>query len=186
LEPIPSHVLPVGAYPSACWPPPKDLALSWARPRSQADGKEDDMKRREFLVSSSVGLGAGLATLTATGLTTDTKQPPPPQAAPPSTQQPQVARPRYEFEVDIVEGQCGPHKTGQKIKYPDEKGKICAWLMDAMSGAVRVLEYGGTLPWLYKGTPYEKVIDPNGITTEFIRCPDPSRVVVAKITRRRV
>jgi hypothetical protein len=31
-----------------------------------------------------------------------------------------------------------------------------------------------------------KVIDPSGITTEFIRCPDPTRVVVAKITRRRV
>jgi hypothetical protein len=58
--------------------------------------------------------------------------------------------------------------------------------MDSMNGAIRVLEYGGTLPWLYKGTPYEKVIDPNGITTEFIRCPDPSRVIVAKITRRRV
>jgi len=31
-----------------------------------------------------------------------------------------------------------------------------------------------------------KVIDPDGVTTEFIRCPDPTRVVVAKITRRRV
>ena len=58
--------------------------------------------------------------------------------------------------------------------------------MDAMNGAIRVLEHGGTLPWLYAGTPYEKVIDPNGLTTEFIRCPDPTRVVVAKISRRRV
>ena len=91
-----------------------------------------------------------------------------PQLAPPT-------RIRYEFEVDIVEGNCGPHKAGQKIKYPAEKGQICPWLMDSMSSAIRVLEYGGTLPWLYKGTPYEKVIDPNGITTEFIRCPDPSR-----------
>lgn len=147
------------------------------------------MKRREFLKCSGTGLGAGLAALSLAGpadarqVTQQQTQLP---AKPDSPQQAQPVRPRYEFEVDIVEGNCSPHKAGQKIKYPDEKGKICPWLMDSMSGAVRVLEYGGTLPWLYKGTPYEKVIDPNGITTEFIRCPDPSRVVVAKITRRRV
>ena len=107
-------------------------------------------------------------------------------AKPVPPDQPQVARPRYDFTIDIIEGNCGQHKAGQQIRYPDEKGKICPWLMDSMSGAIRVLEYGGTLPWLYKGTPYEKVIDPNGVTTEFIRCPDPSRVVVAKITRRRL
>lgn len=136
------------------------------------------MKRREFLRDSGTGVAAGLAALTGGGIAT--------AQAPASQQTPRPERPRYEFEVEIVEGKCGPHQTGQKIKYPEEKGKICPWLMDAMGGAVRVLEYGGTLPWLYEGTPYEKVIDPNGITTEFIRCPDPSRVVVAKITRRRV
>ena len=128
------------------------------------------MKRREFIQCSGAGLGASFAALSL-------------QQNP---RQPQVARPRYDFEVEIVEGQCGPHKAGQKLKYPDEKGKICPWLMDSMSGAIRVLEYGGTLPWMYTGTPYEKVIDPDGLTTEFIRCPDPSRVVVAKISRRRV
>jgi uncharacterized repeat protein (TIGR04076 family) len=116
--------------------------------------------------------------------------PPParPAQAPaqPAAQTPQQAPPRYAFEIDIVEGQCGPHKAGQKIKFPDEQGKICPWLMDSMNGAIRVLQYGGTMPWLYTGTPYEKVIDPNGLTTEFIRCPDPSRVVVARISRRRV
>ena len=148
------------------------------------------MKRREFLRNSGTGIGVGLAALSLGGLS-EAQQVPPgagQQAAtqtPPQATQPQVVRLRYEFEVDIVEGQCGPHKAGQKIKYPDEKGKICPWLMDSMSGAVRVLEYGGTLPWLYKGTPYEKVIDPNGLTTEFIRCPDPTRAVVAKISRRR-
>lgn len=147
------------------------------------------MKRREFLTCSGAGVGAGLAALAI----------PRPASAQQATQQqtqlpakpdnPQLAPPvrvRYEFEVDIVEGNCGQHKAGQKIRYPDEQGKICPWLMDSMSGAIRVLQYGGTLPWLYKGTPYEKVIDPNGITTEFIRCPDPSRVVVAKITRRKL
>jgi uncharacterized repeat protein (TIGR04076 family) len=147
------------------------------------------MKRREFLKSSGAGVGAGLATL-AIPRPADARRAAQQQtqlpAKPDNAQQPQVARLRYDFEVDIIEGNCGPHKAGQKIKYPDEKGKICPWLMDSMSGAIRVLEYGGTMPWLYKGTPYEKVIDPNGITTEFIRCPDPSRVVVARITRRKV
>ncbi|MEW5982984.1 MAG: hypothetical protein AB1806_11535 [Acidobacteriota bacterium] len=141
------------------------------------------MNRREFLACSSACLGAGAAGL---GIAAAAEAQQAPTAAQPSPQTPQPARPKYEFEVDIVEGACGQHQAGQKIKYPEEKGKICPWLMDAMSGAVRVLEYGGTLPWLYKGTPYEKVIDPDGLTTEFIRCPDPSRVVVAKISRRRV
>ena len=146
------------------------------------------MKRREFLRCSGTGIGAGLAALSV-GHPAGAQQPAQQaaqQGAPPAAMQPQPARARYQFEVDIVEGECGIHKAGQKIKYPEEKGKICSWLMDSMSGAIRVLEFGGTLPWLYKGTPYEKVIDPNGITTEFIRCPDPTRVVVAKITRRRV
>ena len=139
------------------------------------------MKRREFIQCSGAGIGASLAALSVGAAAAGQQQP-----APQNPRQPQVARPRYEFEVEIVEGQCGPHKAGQKLKYPDEKGKICPWLMDSMSGAVRVLEYGGTLPWMYTGTPYEKVIDPGGLTTEFIRCPDPSRVIVAKISRRRV
>jgi uncharacterized repeat protein (TIGR04076 family) len=139
------------------------------------------MRRREFIQCSGVGIGAGLAALSA-GVAAGGPQ----QPARQNPRQPQVARPRYEFEIEIVEGQCGPHKAGQRLKYPDEKGKICPWLMDSMSGAIRVLEYGGTLPWMYTGTPYEKVIDPDGLTTEFIRCPDPSRVVVAKISRRRV
>ena len=114
----------------------------------------------------------------------------PPEAGPPAAkpdaavQQPR--RRQYDFTVEIVEGKCGPHQAGQTFKYPDEKGKICPWLMDSMNGAIRVLEYGGTMPWLYEGTPYQKVIDPNGLTTEFIRCPDPSRVVVAKVSRRHV
>lgn len=135
------------------------------------------MKRRDFLrCSAGTGVGAGLAALAARG----------DAAAPQAGIQPRPVRPRYAFEVDIVEGQCGLHKAGQTLAYPAEKGAICPWLMDSLSGAIRVLEYGGTLPWLYEGTPYEKVIDPDGVTTEFIRCPDPTRVVVAKITRRRV
>ncbi len=146
------------------------------------------MKRREFLTCSGSGLGAGLAMLSLGGGDPQAAGQPPAQAAAPAAAQgaPQQVRPRYEFAIDIVEGKCGPHQAGQKIKYPDEKGRICPWLMDSMDGFIRVLEYGGTLPWTYKGTPYEKVIDQDGVTTEFVRCPDPSRVVVARITRRRV
>jgi len=51
---------------------------------------------------------------------------------------------------------------------------------------IRVLQYGGTLPWKYEDTPYEKEINPEGVTTEFVRCPDPtSNGVVLKITRKK-
>jgi len=43
-----------------------------------------------------------------------------------------------------------------------------------------------TLPWRYENTPYEKVIDPDGVTTEYVRCPDPTADLVAKITRTAV
>ena len=147
------------------------------------------MNRREFLRCSGSCAAVGAAAV-AGGAGAQQAPPPPPkpatQGAQPDTQAPQPRRRQYEFEIEIVEGKCQPHQAGQKIKYPDEKGKICPWLMDSMNGALRVLEYGGTMPWLYEGTPYQKVIDPNGLTTEFIRCPDPSRVVVARISRRRV
>jgi len=95
----------------------------------------------------------------------------------------------YAYAIEIVEGPAGGcgrgHKPGDVFAYPADKGRICEWLMDSMNGAIRVLKYGGTMPWLYQGTPYEKVIDPDGITTEFIRCPDPTSGLVAKITRTR-
>jgi len=152
------------------------------------------MNRRTFLMCSAT-CAAGSAAAVAAGGAAAAQQPPPPPPVPKAGEQPtpaaantpQVLRRReFDFEIEIVEGKCGPHQAGQKFAYPDEKGKICEWLMDSMSGAIRVLEYGGTMPWLYQGTPYQKVIDPNGLTTEFIRCPDPSRVVVAKISRRKV
>ena len=51
---------------------------------------------------------------------------------------------------------------------------------------IRLLEWGVTLPWKYEGTPYEKVIDADGVTTEYIRCPDPTANLVAKIVRTKV
>ena len=86
------------------------------------------------------------------------------------------------------EGICawmyGRLKVGQKFRYPDDLGEMCPWLVDSATGMIRALEHGGKLGWKYRGTPYEKVIDPDGVTTEFVRCPDPTACgIVIKITR---
>jgi uncharacterized repeat protein (TIGR04076 family) len=76
------------------------------------------------------------------------------------------------------------YQQGQRFSYPEDAGKMCIWLMDSVNGFVRALRYGGTLDWDYEGTPYEKEIDPQGVTTEFVRCPDPTDSgIVVKITR---
>jgi uncharacterized repeat protein (TIGR04076 family) len=110
---------------------------------------------------------------------------------PPSATKPQLAplRRRYQIGIEVVEckGKCVQHNLGEKFLYPVDRGRICPWLLDSMNGAIRVLEFGGTMPWLYEGTPYKKVIDPDGVTTEFIRCPDPTDSgIVVKITRTKV
>jgi len=116
----------------------------------------------------------------------------------------------YEIELEILEGKgatiTGPpfpnlveegicawmlgdadepeKKAGDTFAYPDDMGKLCPWLADSLTGFIRALENGGTLPWKYRGTPYEKEIDPDGVTTEYIRCPDPTASgIVMKITR---
>lgn len=83
-------------------------------------------------------------------------------------------------------GMEGPGlKAGDTFRYPEDLGEMCPWLVEGLTGFVRALEYGGTLPWRYAGTPYEKTIDPDGVTTEFVRCPDPTAAgIVVKITRR--
>jgi uncharacterized repeat protein (TIGR04076 family) len=79
------------------------------------------------------------------------------------------------------------YQTGQRFKYPEDNGKLCQWLLASMDGFIKALRYGGTLPWDYAGTPYEKVIDPDGITTEFVRCPDPSASgIVVKLIRTKI
>lgn len=94
----------------------------------------------------------------------------------------------YEIKIEIVGGEgCDHHRPGDTFKYPDDIGSICPWLLDSIKSMVRVLQFGGTLPWTYEGTDYEKTIDPDGITTEFVRCPDPTDSgVVAKITRSKL
>ena len=112
----------------------------------------------------------------------------------------------YEIELEIVEGKggelssdgnrpdfategiCawmyGSYDVGQKFRYPEDLGELCPWLVDSLTGVIRALEHGGVLPWKYAGTPYEKVIDPEGVTTEFVRCIDPTASgIVIKVTR---
>lgn len=92
----------------------------------------------------------------------------------------------YEIEIEVIQGEgCAHHHLGEKFRYPDDVGKIYPWLLDSVNAMVRVLQFGGTLPWKYAGTPYEKMHDVEGITTEYVRCPDPTGAgVVVKITRR--
>jgi uncharacterized repeat protein (TIGR04076 family) len=92
---------------------------------------------------------------------------------------------RYKIEIEIYEARedtwC--HKKGDKFAYPQDIGKICPWLLSSMHDFLRLLQNGVTLSWKYENTPYEKVIDPDGVTTEYVRCPDPTSALVAKITR---
>ncbi len=100
-------------------------------------------------------------------------------------QEPLVVR-RYDIEIEVVE--VGPrtrcHQVGEKFKWPEDMGRLCHWLGSALDPVVTSLAAGAIYPWRYEGTPYEKVIDLEGVTTEFIRCPDPSDAgIVVKITR---
>lgn len=118
--------------------------------------------------------------------------------------------PDYRFELEICEGNGGPplkkgearprldfakegicawmyyegYQVGQTFKYPEDAGKLCSWVLDSLQSVVTTLEFGGTLPWRYAGTPYEKEIDLDGVTTEFIRCIDPTASgIVVKVKR---
>jgi uncharacterized repeat protein (TIGR04076 family) len=77
--------------------------------------------------------------------------------------------------------------AGQKFRYPEDAGKLCPWLLDSLQSVITTLRFGGTLPWDYEGTPYQKVIDPDGVTTEFVRCIDPTASgIVVKVIRTRL
>jgi uncharacterized repeat protein (TIGR04076 family) len=138
------------------------------------------MNRRDFMGKAGCGLASCLAAAGMAGAagaagqeTTQTPPSPPP------------VRKRYAIEIEIYEARPDTwcHKKGDKFNYPEDWGKLCPWLRGSLNDFVRILESGGTLPWKYEGTPYEKVIDPNGVTTEYVRCPDPTSNLVAKITR---
>lgn len=74
--------------------------------------------------------------------------------------------------------------TGKRFSLPEDRNKICPWLLASIDPMVNALSSGETLGWTYRGTPYEKTIDPDGVTTEFVRCPDPTASgIVVKIIR---
>ena len=78
-------------------------------------------------------------------------------------------------------------RQGQRFTYPDDWGKICPWLASSLDPIIQTLRNGGTLGWQYSGTPYEKEINPDGITTEFVRCVDPTESgIVVKVIRTKL
>jgi len=96
-----------------------------------------------------------------------------------------MARRKYSFELEIYQSGYPYHHEGEKFNYPDDKSKVCSWLLDSANTMIRVLEYDSKLPWTYSGTPYKKRKNKDGITTEFVRCPDPTSAgVVLKIIRK--
>jgi len=143
------------------------------------DKKEVKMKRRDFLGKSGCGMAAFFAAQGLPGSLDGGQQQQ--QQAPP----PPPKRKKYKLEIEIYEARPDTwcHKKGDKFAYPQDIGKICPWLLASLHDFLRLLENGVTLPWKYEGTPYEKVIDPDGTTTEYVRCPDPTSNLVAKITR---
>lgn len=140
------------------------------------------MERRKFLGKSGcglLGLAAGGGILEAAQEKSQTPTPPP---------APAQRRARYKIDIEIFEARTDTwcHKKGDKFAYPEDWGKICPWLRASLNEFVRMLEMGVNLSWMYENTPYQKVVDPNGVTTEFVRCPDPTAALVAKITRTKI
>jgi uncharacterized repeat protein (TIGR04076 family) len=135
------------------------------------------MNRRDF-VAKAGSAAAAFAAAVGSGVAQEKAA----QTAPPP------ARKRYKIDIEIFEARPDSwcHKKGDKFSYPADWGKLCPWLRASLNEFVRLLENGVTLPWMYEGTPYAKVIDPDGVTTEYVRCPDPTSNLVAKIVRTRV
>jgi uncharacterized repeat protein (TIGR04076 family) len=135
------------------------------------------MNRREFLEKS----GCGMTGFAVAPIAEDLQ-------AQQGAVQPAPKPPRYRFDIEIFEARADSwcHKKGDKFEYPRDMAKICPWLLSSMHDFIVILQSGATLPWKYEGTAYQKVIDPEGVTTEFVRCPDPTSNLVAKITRTKI
>ena len=131
------------------------------------------MKRREFMSKTGCGFAGLVASPLAFNVTNAGGQ---------------AKSRKYKIDIEIYEAKKDSkcHKKGDKFEYPKDIGKICPWLLASMHDFLRLMEYGVTFDWTHEGTPYEKVIDPDGVTTEFVRCPDPKSNLVAKIIRTAV
>ena len=97
-------------------------------------------------------------------------------------------RKQFKLDIEIYEARQDTwcHKKGDKFDYPKDMATICPWLLSSMHDFIRLLQNDVTLTWKYEGTPYEKIINKDGITTEYVRCPDPTANLVAKITRTEI
>jgi uncharacterized repeat protein (TIGR04076 family) len=105
-----------------------------------------------------------------------------------SVQEQSPKRKQFKIDIEIFEARQDTwcHKKGDKFEYPKDMAAICPWLLSSMHDFIRLLQNDVTLTWKYEGTPYEKIINKDGITTEFVRCPDPTANLVAKITRTEI
>jgi len=70
--------------------------------------------------------------------------------------------PGDDFPNLVEEGLCAwmlgdenePEKrVGDTFRVPEDLGKLCPWLVDSLTGFLRALENGGTLPWRYRTRP---------------------------------
>jgi hypothetical protein len=65
-----------------------------------------------------------------------------------------------------------------------KSGRITSVHAELKAAIIQVLSYGGTLPWAYRDTPYEKVVDPESVMTESVHCIGPTASgIVVKLTR---
>jgi hypothetical protein len=79
------------------------------------------------------------------------------------------------------------YQVGRTFSYPEDVDVLCPWLLDSLRGIIKALSAGETLRWRYKDTPYEKVFDLDGVTTEYVRCLDPTASgIVVKVIRTRL
>ena len=134
------------------------------------------MERKEFCKKA----GCGIMGISAIPLLAN-------EASAQGQEQPQKPK-RFKIDIEIYEARQDSwcHKQGDKFEYPKDMGQICPWLLSSMHDFIRLLQNNVTLTWKYQGTPYEKVINEDGITTEYVRCPDPTANLVAKITRTEI
>ena len=134
------------------------------------------MERKEFCKKA----GCGILGFSAVPLLADDASAP--------IQEQSTKRKQFKIDIEIFEARQDTwcHKKGDKFEYPKDMATICPWLLSSMHDFIRLMQNDVTLTWKYEGTPYEKIINKDGITTEYIRCPDPTANLVAKITRTEI
>ena len=66
------------------------------------------------------------------------------------------------------------YQEGQVFDYPQDSDKLCPWLIQDIHQVYQIIRFGGKLGWDYKNTEFEKVFNKKGVTTEYLRCIDPT------------